>query len=100
MINKNESILYTRKNLINNTNYFILINILKIYKNYLFYKKVIQIFNNLKILKNIWVKIEVEKEIERRGDSMDKITFGITREEIKKFCIWNYISNFFLKIII
>ena len=31
---------------------------------------------------------------------MDKITFGITREEIKKFYIWNHISNFFLKIII
>ena len=50
----------------------------------------------------MWVKIKVEKEIEieRRGDSIGKITFGITREETKKFCIWNYISNFFLKIII
>ena len=47
-----------------------------------------------------WIKIKVEKEIERRGDSIGKITFGITREETKKFCIWNYISNFFLKIII
>ena len=45
-------------------------------------------------------KNKVEKEIERREDSIGKITFGITREEIKKFCIWNYISNFFLKIII
>ena len=53
-----------------------------------------------KILKNICAKIKVEKEIERRGDSIGKITFGITREETKKFCIWNYISNFFLKIII
>ena len=53
-----------------------------------------------KKIKNIWIKIEVEKEIERRGDSIGKITFGIKREEIKKFCIWNYISNFFLKIII
>ena len=35
--------------------------------------------------------MEVEKEIERRGDSIDKITFGITREETKKFCIWNHI---------
>ena len=25
------------------------------------------------------------KEIERRGDSIDKITFGITREETKNF---------------
>ena len=39
------------------------------------------------ILKNICAKIKVEKEIERRGDSIGKITFGITREEIKKFCI-------------
>ena len=45
----------------------------------------------------MWVKIKVEKEIERRGDSIGKITFGITREETKKFCIWNYISNFFFK---
>ena len=41
-----------------------------------------------------------EKEIERRGDNISKITFGITREETKKFYIWNHISNFFLKIII
>ena len=31
--------------------------------------------------------MEVEKEIERRGDSIGKITFGITREETKKFYI-------------
>ena len=29
----------------------------------------------------------VEKEIERRGDNISKITFGITREETKKFYI-------------
>ena len=52
------------------------------------------------MMKNIWIKIEVEKEIERRGDSISKITFGITREETKKFYIWNHISIFFLKIII
>ena len=53
-INKNEIILYTRKNLINNTNYFILIKPFKNKKNYLFYiyKKVIYIFYNIKILKN------------------------------------------------
>jgi len=28
--------------------------------------------------------MEVEKEIERRGDSIGKITFRITREETKK----------------
>ena len=53
-----------------------------------------------KMIKNIWIKIEVEKEIERGGDSISKITFGITREETKKFYIWNHVSNFFLKIII
>ena len=35
------------------------------------------------------------KKIERRGDSIGKITFGINRKEAKKFSIWNYISNFF-----
>ena len=53
-----------------------------------------------KTSKNIWIKIEIEGEIERRGDSISEITFGITREETKKFCIWNHISSFFLKIII
>ena len=52
------------------------------------------------MIKNILVKIEVEKEIEKRGDNIGKINFGITREETKNFCILNYISNFFLKIII
>ena len=32
--------------------------------------------------------------------NINKITFGITREKTKKFCIWNYISNFFIKMII
>ena len=50
-----------------------------------------------KMLKNIWIKIEVEKEIEKRGDNISKINFGINREETKKFCIWNYFSNFFFK---
>ena len=72
----------------------------KIYKNYLFYKKVIHIFNNIKILKKHISKNRSKKKLERRGDSIDKITFGITREETKNICIWNYISNFFLKIII
>ena len=40
------------------------------------------------------------KKIERRWDNIGKINFGITREETQKFCIFNYISNFFLKIII
>ena len=39
--------------------------------------------NFIEIILLIWVKIKVEKEIERRGDSIGKITFGITREETK-----------------
>ena len=53
-----------------------------------------------KKIKNIWIKIEVEKEIERKGDSISKITFGVAREGTEKFCVWNHVSNFFLKIII
>ena len=45
-------------------------------------------------------KIEVEGEIKRRGDSIYKVSNEISKEEMKIFCIWNYISNFFLKIII
>ena len=43
-------------------------------------------------------KIEVEGEIERRGDSIYKASNEISKEERKKFCI--HISNFILKIII
>ena len=59
-------------------------------------------FNNRKKKndKNIWIKIEVEGEIERRGDSIYKVSNEISKEERKKFSIWNHISNFFLKIII
>ena len=55
-----------------------------------------------KMIKNIWIKIEVEGEIEieRRGDNIYKVSNEISKEEMKIFCIWNYISNFFLKIII
>ena len=45
---------------------------------------------------NIWIKIE--KEIERRGDSIYKVSNGISKEERKKFYILNHISNFFSKI--
>ena len=48
-----------------------------------------------KMIKNIWIKIEVEGEIERRGDSIYKVSNEISKEERKKFCIWNHISNFF-----
>ena len=50
----------------------------------------------IKMIKNIRTKIEVEKEIERRGDSIYKVSNGISKEEMKIFCIWNYFSNFFL----
>ena len=49
------------------------------------YKKVIYIFNNLKILqKHMSINIS-RKEIEKKGDNISKITFGIIREETKKF---------------
>ena len=51
-----------------------------------------------KMIKNIWIKIE--GEIERKGDSIYKVSNEISKEERKKFNIWNHISNFFLKIII
>ena len=53
-----------------------------------------------KIIKNIRIKIEVEGEIERRRDNIYKVSNEISKEERKKFSIWNHISNFFLKIII
>ena len=53
-----------------------------------------------KMIKNIWIKMEVEREIKRRGDSIYKVSNEISKEERKKFCIWNHIYNFFLKIII
>ena len=52
------------------------------------------------MIKNIWIKIELEEEIERRGDIIYKVSNEISMEERKKFNIWNHISNFFLKIII
>ena len=48
-----------------------------------------------KMIKNIWIKIEVEGEIERRGDSIYKVSNEISKEERKKFCIRNHISDFF-----
>ena len=46
-----------------------------------------------KMIKNIWIKIEVEGEIERRGDSIYKVSNEISKKERKKFL--NHISNFF-----
>ena len=59
-------------------------------------------FSNLKkkMIKNIWIKIEVEGEIEKEEDSIYKVSNEISKEEMKIFCIWNHISNFFLNIII
>ena len=53
-----------------------------------------------KMIKNIWIKIEGEGEIERWGDSINKVSNEISKEERKKVLIWNYISIFFIKIII
>ena len=53
-----------------------------------------------KMIKSIWIKIEVEGEIEWRGDNIYKVNNEISKEEMKIFFIWNYISNFFLNIII
>ena len=52
-------------------------------------------FSNLKkkMIKNIWIKIEVEGEIERRGDIIYIVSNEISEKERKKF--WNHISNFF-----
>ena len=46
-------------------------------------------FSNLKkkMIKNIWIKIEVEGEIERRGDSIYKVSNEISKEDVKKFWI-------------
>ena len=38
-----------------------------------------------KMIKKIWIKIEVEGEIERRGDSIYKVSNEISKEERKNF---------------
>ena len=53
-----------------------------------------------KMIKSIWIKIEVEGEIEWRGDNIYKVNNEISKEEMKIFSIWNHISNFFIKIIV
>ena len=54
-------------------------------------------FSNLKkkMIKNIRIKIELEGEIERREHSIYKVSNEISKEERKKFCVWNHISDFF-----
>ena len=39
----------------------------------------------IKKIKNIWTNIEVEKEIERRGDNIYKVSNEISKEERKNF---------------
>ena len=55
---------------------------------------------NTKILKNIRIKIEVEKKTEKRGDTIYKISNQIIVEKRKKFSILIRIDNFSTKIII
>ena len=38
-----------------------------------------------KMIKNIWIKIEVEGEIERRGDNIYKVSNEIARKKGKNF---------------
>ena len=48
-----------------------------------------------KMIKNIWIKIEVEGEIERRGNNIYKVSNEISKEEMKKIWIWNTFLTFF-----
>ena len=43
-----------------------------------------------KMIKNIWIKIEVEGEIERRGDNIYKVSNEIYKEERKNFVFGIY----------
>ena len=47
------------------------------------------------MIKNIWIKIEVEGEIERRGDSIYKVSNEISKEERKKFVFVFIFLTFF-----
>ena len=59
-------------------------------------------FNNRKTKKDKkhMNKNKSRKRNRKKGDSIYKVSNEISKEERKKFCIWNPISNFFLKIII
>ena len=50
-----------------------------------------------KMIKNIWIKIEVEGEIERRGDSIYKVSNEISKEEMKNFGFGITFLTFFQK---
>ena len=45
-------------------------------------------------------KYRSRKRNRKKGDSIYKVSNEISKEERKKFCIWNHIYNFFFKIII
>ena len=48
-----------------------------------------------KMIKNIRIKTEVEGEIERRGDSIYKVSNEISKEERKKFVFVFIFLTFF-----
>ena len=50
-----------------------------------------------KMIKNIWIKIEVEGEIERRGDNIYKVSNEISKEERKNFVFGITFLTFFQK---
>ena len=50
-----------------------------------------------KMIKSIWIKIEVEGEIERRGDSIYKVSNEISKEERKNFVFGITFLTFFQK---
>ena len=56
-------------------------------------------FNNRKTKKDKkhMNKNRSRKRNRKKGDSLYKVSNEISKEERKKFCIWNYISNFFQK---
>ena len=59
-------------------------------------------FNNRKTKKDKkhMNKNRSRKRNRKKGDSIYKVSNEISKEERKKFCIWNRVYNFFLKIII
>ena len=48
-----------------------------------------------KMVKNIWIKIEVEGEIERRGDSIYKVSNEISKEERRRKEKILYLESYF-----
>ena len=48
-----------------------------------------------KKIKNIWIKIEVKGEKERRGDNISKVSNEISKEERKNFVFGIIFLTFF-----